>query len=81
MFYHRVLDVVKIREVLGRIVELLAQRVGVHARLAQLHEVLGSVGFGDHLPAVVQRFVRLRGASRFGPNGLKLKRKTTHDLV
>ena len=61
--------------------ELLPQRVGVHARLAELHEVFRSIRLGDHLPPVVQRLVRLRGASRFGPNGLKLERKTTHDLV
>ena len=25
--------------------------------------------------------LHLRGASRFGPNGLKLEKKNTHDLV
>ena len=28
-----------------------------------------------------ERFGHLRGASRFGPNGLKLGKETTHDLV
>ena len=28
-----------------------------------------------------ERFGHLRGASRFGPNGLKLEKETTHDLV
>ena len=38
--------------------ELLAQRVGVHARLAELHEMLRAVRLGDHLPPVVQGLVR-----------------------
>ena len=76
-----VTHVVKIREVLGAVVELLAQRVGVHARLAQFDQVFRSIGFGDHLPPVVQGLVRLRGASRFGPNGLKFDKETTHGLV
>ena len=34
------------------------------------------------MKAVVQTSgSHLRGASRFGPNGLKLEKETTHDLV
>ena len=38
--------------------ELLPQRVGVHARLAELHEMFRPIRLGDHLPPVVQGLVR-----------------------